>query len=95
MLFRHTPASLADGMGTVSCYPAGVSLQIMRSDPHPRIQVDPFGQLPCEHESIVIHTTNGQGLGDDLLECPRCEYAVSLSDLYAAIKLPPGLLPTS
>lgn len=82
-------------MGAVSCYPLVVSLQIVQSDRHERIQVDPFGQLPCEHETVVVHTTNGHGLGDDLLECPLCRYAVSLSDLYAAIKMPPGLLPTS
>jgi len=52
------------------------------------MQVDPFGQLPCEHETVVVHITNGAGMGDDLLECPTCEYVLSLSDLYAAIKMP-------
>ena len=95
LLFRHRPVSLADGPGAVSCYPAKVTLRIMEEAAHPRIQVDPFGQLPCKHENVLVHTTNGKQLGDDLLECTRCEYVVSLSDLYAAVRMPPGLAPTS
>lgn len=87
--------SLADGLGAVSCYPATVTLRILQEAAHPRIQVDPFGQLPCEHENVLVHTTNGEQLGDDLLECVHCKYVVSLSDLYAAIRMPPGLGPTS
>ena len=32
-------------------------------------------------------------MGDDLLECTRCKYVVSLRDLFAAMSMPPGLLP--
>jgi hypothetical protein len=95
LLFRHRAASLADHRRAVSCYPRAVTLRILAEAAHPRTQVDPFGQLPCKHKNVLVHTTNGDQLGDDLLECPRCEYVVSLSDLYAAIRMPPGLGPTS
>jgi len=72
-----------------------VTLRILEEAAHLRTEVDPFGQLPCKHEAVLVHTTNGKQLGDDLLECTDCEYVVSLSDLYAAVRLPPGLLPTS
>ena len=65
-----------------------MSLRIMDSGQHPRVSVDPFGQLPCEHESITVHITNGERLGDDILECASCGYTLTLSDLYAAVKMP-------
>ncbi|MCP4447703.1 MAG: hypothetical protein GY811_20555 [Myxococcales bacterium] len=68
-----------------------MTLRILEETIHPRMRVDPFGQLPCKHKNIVVHTTNGEQLGDDLLECQRCEYVITLSDLYAAIRMPPGL----
>ncbi len=72
-----------------------MTLQVLGEAKHPRAVVDPFGQLPCKHVNIVVHTTNGDQLGDDLLECPRCGYVVSLRDLYAAVRMPPGMMPTS
>lgn len=65
-----------------------MSLRIIESGRHPRLSVDPFGQLPCEHETIWVHITNGERLGDDILECGECGYTLSLSDLYAAVKMP-------
>lgn len=55
---------------------------------HPRLHVDPFGQLPCEHDEVRIHITNGESMGDDLLECDDCGYVVTLRDLYAAVRMP-------
>jgi hypothetical protein len=72
-----------------------VTLRILESGRHLRQQVDPFGQLPCEHEQVWVHITNGDGMGDDLLECESCQYVVTLRDLFSALMMPPGLrLPT-
>ncbi len=60
----------------------------MEQGRHERAQIDPFGQLPCQHRTVIVHITNGRSLGDDLLECSSCGYVVTLSDLYAAIKMP-------
>lgn len=65
----------------------------MTSDLHARTSVDPFGQLPCQHESVRVYITNGGSIGDDLLECPECSYTVTLQDLFSALRMPPGLLP--
>jgi hypothetical protein len=72
-----------------------VSLRILKSDLHPRTSVDPFGQLPCEHDVMRVYITNGETIGHDLLECSDCGYVVTLQDLYSAFKMPPGLLPGS
>lgn len=85
--------SLADTICTVSCYRLPVSLRILKSDLHPRTSVDPFGQLPCEHDAVRVHITNGESIGDDLLECPECKYTVTLQDLFTAMRMPPGLVP--
>ena len=74
-------------------YNASVSLRIVSSDCHPRMSVDPFGQLPCKHPVVWVHITDGDSMGDDLLECTSCKYVVSLRDLFAAMSMPPGLLP--
>jgi hypothetical protein len=63
----------------------------MKSDLHARTSVDPFGQLPCHHESVRVYITNGESIGDDLLECPECGYTVTLQDLFSAMKMPSGL----
>ena len=70
-----------------------MSLRIIKSDLHPRTSVDPFGQLPCELETVRVYITNGESIGDDLLECPTCNYAVTLQDLFSAMRMPPGLVP--
>ncbi len=67
---------------------AGMSLRIMDSGEHQRTSVDPFQQLPCLHETIWVHITNGERLGDDIVECVPCGYTLTLSDLYAAVKMP-------
>ena len=65
----------------------------MKSDLHPRTSVDPFGQLPCNHNEMRVYITNGESMGQDLLECSSCGYVVTLQDLYAAFQMPPGLVP--
>lgn len=65
------------------CYRlVAVSFAILLSERHPRQQVDPFGLLPCRHASVVVHTTSGEFLGSDLVECGRCGIVVALHDLY-------------
>ena len=70
-------------------------MQIIETNSHPQAMVDPFGQLPCEHTMVLVHITNGESIGDDLLECPTCDYVVTLRDLYAAVRMPAELMPTS
>ncbi len=43
---------------------------------------------------VWVHITNGESIGDDLLECQRCNYVVSLRDLFAAMSMPAAPLPS-
>ncbi len=70
-----------------------MTLRILKSDLHPRSSVDPFGQLPCQCETVRVYITNGDSIGDDLLECSYCGYTVTLHDLFAAMRMPPGMTP--
>lgn len=58
---------------------------------HPSRRLDPFGLLPCRHRSVLVHTTDGEFLGDDMVECRPCGYVITLFDLYRSVSLPPGL----
>lgn len=71
-----------------------MNLCILESALHPSRSVDPFSQLPCAHEEVRVFITNGESIGDDLLECPICEYVLTLRDLFSALRMPPELLPT-
>ena len=71
-----------------------MSLRILSSESTLRTRVDPFDQLPCEHQEILVHTTNGDSLGDDLVQCVSCDFVITLRDLYAAVRMPPGTLPS-
>jgi hypothetical protein len=79
----------ADGL----CYGALVALKILEKGLHPSRNVDPFGQLPCDCDEVCVYITNGESIGDDLLECPHCHYVLTLRDLFAAMKMPPGVMP--
>lgn len=66
-------------------------MRIVAFDRHPARTVDPFGLLPCRHRSVLVHITNGDLLGDDLVECRPCGYVVTLADLYRSMMPPGGL----
>lgn len=61
----------------------------MASHQHPVAKVDPFGRLPCRHQTVTVHITDGESIGEDLVECRRCGYAMRLADLYEGL-FPPG-----
>lgn len=65
-----------------------MTICILKSDLHPKTSVDPFGQLPCTHDKVRVYITNGESLGDDLVECNECDLVVTMRDLYAAVRMP-------
>ena len=63
-------------------------MRVMAKDSHPARKVDPFGLLPCGHDTVVVHITDAESMGEDLVECTECTYIVRLADLYAGIRMP-------
>lgn len=66
------------------------AMRIVASGEHPRRKVDPFGRLPCRHDTVAVHITDGQSVGDDVVECRPCGYALRLADLYQGLFPGPG-----
>ncbi len=62
-----------------------VAMRIMASDEHDTARVDPFGRLPCSHRKVLVHITDRESMGQDLVECRRCGYAMRLADLYQGL----------
>jgi hypothetical protein len=60
--------------------------RVLDSRYHPAEAVDPFGLRPCRHARVLVHTTDGDSLGDDLVECRRCGWSTRLADLYAPLR---------
>jgi hypothetical protein len=68
-----------------------INHEILQSKEHPRKLVEgPFATFPCEcdTDSLIVHITNGETMGDDLVECPECRVMLSFGDLYAGLKMP-------
>ncbi len=63
-------------------------MRVMVKGRHPARHVDPFHLLPCAHATVVVHITDGDSLGEDLVECPRCRYVIRIADLYAGMSMP-------
>lgn len=59
------------------------SMAVLASRLTPRAQVDPFGLFPCPCDALIVHTTTGASLGDDLLECRVHGVSATLHDLFA------------
>ena len=75
-------------------------MRIMATDEHPAERVDPFGRLPCGHETVLVHITDAESMGEDIVECRPCGYAMRLADLYHGLfpaggppGMPPGMTP--
>ena len=56
--------------------------KILSTREHPASHVDPFGARPWECETVTIHTTDGEFLGDDIAECTSCGWQMTLAELY-------------
>lgn len=59
--------------------------RILDSSRHPRRVVDPLGLLDCQCDTVVVHTTSGKSLGDDVVECPTCGVRVTLREMFAVL----------
>jgi hypothetical protein len=57
----------------------------MSAKRHEVASLDPFGMLPCKHKTVVVHITNAESMGDDIVQCRPCRYAVTFADLYATM----------
>ncbi|MCG8419950.1 MAG: hypothetical protein MJE77_18615 [Proteobacteria bacterium] len=68
-------------------------MRIVATGKHPADRVDPFGRLPCRHRTVLVHITDRESMGDDLVECRRCGYAMRLADLYEGLFPKNGSLP--
>jgi len=68
-------------------------MRIMASDEHATENVDPFGRLPCRHRTVLVHITDQESMGEDLVECRPCGYAMRLADLYRGLFPPGGAIP--
>ncbi len=60
-------------------------MRVMASNQHPARSVDPFGMLPCDHDTVWVHITSADSMGEDLAECIECGYAIRLADLYGPL----------
>jgi len=60
-------------------------MRIVESEEHPARRVDPFGRLPCAHSTVLVHITDAKSLGEDIVECKPCGYAMRLADLYRGL----------
>lgn len=65
-------------------------VKILASDEHPAARVDPFGARPCRCDTVTVHITDGESLGDDFVECRRCGWKMTLRELYKDVA-PPDL----
>jgi len=74
-----------------ACYHKTLA-KVLNSQTHPAAHVDPFGARPCECETVTIHTTDGEFLGDDIAECVACGWKMTLAELYKD-HAPPSLGP--
>ena len=60
-------------------------MRIVSSQYHAARQVDPFGRLPCRHARVLVHISDQESMGEDIVECRRCAYALRLADLYRGL----------
>jgi hypothetical protein len=60
-------------------------VKIVQADEHPARKVDPFGLLPCDCDRVVVHISDSESMGDDLVECMTHRYVVTLGELYRGI----------
>lgn len=67
-------------------------VKVLSQKRHSVTDVDPFGRLPCKHRTVIVHITDGESMGDDLVECDRCGYVIRLADLYKGL-FPGGMPP--
>jgi hypothetical protein len=58
------------------------AMRVMASKVHDSAEMDPFGFLPCDHGSVVVHILDADTMGEDLVECPVCGYVITLADLF-------------
>lgn len=66
--------------------------KILASREEPASVVDPFRARPCTCATVTVHTTDGEYLGDDLVECGACGWRLTLRELYRD-HMPPGGIP--
>jgi hypothetical protein len=64
--------------------------KIVDSREHPATTVDPFNARPCRCDTVIVHITDGETMGDDIAECPRCGWKMTLRELYKDV-VPPDL----
>ncbi len=57
-------------------------MRVMASAEHATAEMDPFGFLPCQHQTVLIHILDGETMGEDLVECQHCGYVVTMADLF-------------
>jgi len=67
---------------TVSFKPRAPALRVLATKENAVADLDPLRLLPCDHARVQVHTTNGEDLGYDMVECESCGYVVTLRDLY-------------
>lgn len=63
--------------------------KIVKSRRHPASTVDPFNARPCRCETVIVHITDGETMGDDIAECPDCGWKLTLRELYKDV-VPPS-----
>ena len=68
-------------------------MRIVMSQRHPVAKLDPFGRLPCSHKSVVVHISDQDSMGEDIVECSRCRYSLRLADLYRGLFPQGGVSP--
>ena len=64
--------------------------RIIESREHPASKVDPFNARPCDCDTVVVHITDGETLGDDIVECQVCGWRLTMRELYKDVT-PPDL----
>lgn len=57
-------------------------VKILATKEHAAAAVDPFGARPCDCDTVTVHITDGDMLGDDIAECPSCGWRLTLRELY-------------